>query len=181
MSLIFTSYNFIFRLRFSFMVFNTTFNNISVISWQSVLSVEETEVPRENHWPAASHWQTLPHNVVSSTWAGFKFTMLVVIDTDCIGSCKPNYHTMTTMTAPFWKRTYMYIYNGHSNLLLYSYIYIRTTFLNKGAFIELEEEFCIETIGSDCIEYTHKFWSQIFSYCSNLHNSNSIKTSQTCI
>jgi hypothetical protein len=49
------------------MVFNATFNNISVISWQSVLSVEETGVPRENHRPAASHWQTLSHNVVSST------------------------------------------------------------------------------------------------------------------
>jgi hypothetical protein len=30
------------------MVFNATFNNISVISWRSVLLVEETEVPREN-------------------------------------------------------------------------------------------------------------------------------------
>jgi hypothetical protein len=28
-----------------FMVFNTTFNNISVISWQSVLLLEETRVP----------------------------------------------------------------------------------------------------------------------------------------
>jgi len=49
------------------MVFNTTFNNISVISWGSVLLVEETRVPRDNHWPAASHWQTLSHNVVSGT------------------------------------------------------------------------------------------------------------------
>jgi len=31
------------------MVFNVTFNNISVISWWSVLSVEETGVPGENH------------------------------------------------------------------------------------------------------------------------------------
>jgi hypothetical protein len=31
------------------MVFNTTFNNISVISWQSVLLVEETTVPGEIH------------------------------------------------------------------------------------------------------------------------------------
>jgi hypothetical protein len=30
------------------MVLNATFNNISVISWQSVLLVEETGVPREN-------------------------------------------------------------------------------------------------------------------------------------
>ena len=30
-------------------VFSATFNNISVISWRSVLLVEETGVPRENH------------------------------------------------------------------------------------------------------------------------------------
>jgi hypothetical protein len=48
-------------------VFNATSNNILVISWQSVLLVEETEVRRENHRPAASHGQTLSHNFVSST------------------------------------------------------------------------------------------------------------------
>jgi len=47
------------------MVFNTTLNNIPVISWQSVLLVEETRVPRENHWLAASHWQTWSYNVSS--------------------------------------------------------------------------------------------------------------------
>ena len=31
------------------MVFNATFNNSSVISWQSVLLVEETGVLTENH------------------------------------------------------------------------------------------------------------------------------------
>jgi hypothetical protein len=46
------------------MVFNTTFNNISVISWWSVLLVEETGGPGENHQPVTSHGQTLSHNVV---------------------------------------------------------------------------------------------------------------------
>jgi len=32
-----------------FMVFNATINNVSVISWQSVLLVEETGVPGENY------------------------------------------------------------------------------------------------------------------------------------
>ena len=41
-----------------------TFNNISVISWRSVLLVEETG---ENHRLVASHWQTLSYNVASST------------------------------------------------------------------------------------------------------------------
>jgi len=47
--------------RLRVMVFNATFNNISVISWRSVLLVEERGVS------AASHWQTLSHNAVSST------------------------------------------------------------------------------------------------------------------
>ena len=38
-----------------FMVFSATFNNIIAISWRSVLLVEETGVPRENHRPVASH------------------------------------------------------------------------------------------------------------------------------
>jgi hypothetical protein len=37
------------------MVFNATFNNILAISWRSVLLVEETGIPGENHRPAASH------------------------------------------------------------------------------------------------------------------------------
>jgi len=45
------------------MVFNVTLNNISAILWQSVILVEETRVPRGNHRPATSQWQTLSHNV----------------------------------------------------------------------------------------------------------------------
>ena len=45
-------------------VFNATFNNISVISSRSVLLVEETGGPREKHRPVWSHWQTLTHDVL---------------------------------------------------------------------------------------------------------------------
>jgi hypothetical protein len=55
------------NLGLGLLCFNATFNNISVILWRLVLLVEETGVPGENHRPAASHWQTLLHNVVSST------------------------------------------------------------------------------------------------------------------
>jgi hypothetical protein len=37
---------------------------------------------------------------VHFTRAGFKLTKLLVISTDCTGSYKSNYHTITTMTAP---------------------------------------------------------------------------------
>jgi hypothetical protein len=46
-------------VKVSVMVFNAaTFNNISVISWQSALLVEETGVPGENQRPVANNWQT---------------------------------------------------------------------------------------------------------------------------
>jgi hypothetical protein len=51
-------------LRQIFMMFNATFNTISAISLRSVLLVEETEGPGENHRPVANHFQTLSHNVV---------------------------------------------------------------------------------------------------------------------
>ena len=45
-----------------FMVFNATFNNISVISLRSVLLVEETGVSGENYRSTGNPW----HTVVSS-------------------------------------------------------------------------------------------------------------------
>ena len=48
------------------MVFNATFNTISVISWRSVLLVEETGVPGENHRTATRQWQTLSRNASST-------------------------------------------------------------------------------------------------------------------
>ena len=84
------------------MVFNAIFNTISVISWWSVLLVEETEVPAENHWPATSHWQTLSHNVVSSAPRLSGVGTLVVIGTDCIGRYNSNYHTITITWSLLW-------------------------------------------------------------------------------
>ena len=78
-------------------VFNTTFNNISVISWGAVLLMEETgenhDLPQvtEKLYHIMLHWVHLP-------WARFELT-LVVIGTDCIGRYKSNYHTINTMTA----------------------------------------------------------------------------------
>ena len=81
------------------MVINATFNNISVISWRTVLLVEETGVPGENHRRVTSNWQALSHNVVSSTLSNGIRT-IVVIDTDCTVSYKSNYNTITTTMAP---------------------------------------------------------------------------------
>ena len=92
---------FLDNLRVRIMMFNATFTNISVISWRSVILLEETGVLWENHRPATSHWQTLSHNVVSYTLVRLELTTLVVIGTHCIGRYKSNYHTITTTTAPW--------------------------------------------------------------------------------
>jgi hypothetical protein len=46
-----------------------------------------------------------------ATHMGLELTMLVVIGTNCIGSCKSNYHTITTTTA---HRPYVFINIDHS-------------------------------------------------------------------
>ena len=82
------------------MVFNTTFNTISVISWQSVLLVEEsTALPQVT--------DKLYHIILyTSSWSRFELTTSVVIGTDGIGSCKSNYHTITVTTAPICQLYY---------------------------------------------------------------------------
>ena len=92
------------------MLFNATFHNISVISWWSVLLVEERG---ENQRYVASHWQTLSHNAESSTpryergsnsqlkwWKALMAQVVVSV----------NYHTiMNTMDLYFkWNETELY-------------------------------------------------------------------------
>ena len=79
-------------------MFNATFNNISTISWRSVVLVEETGVPEENHRPVVSRQNFLYR--VHLALMEFELITLVMIGTDWIGSYKSNYHTITTTTAP---------------------------------------------------------------------------------
>jgi hypothetical protein len=78
------------------MVFNATFNNISVISWRSVLLVVETGERGENRRPDKIYHIML----YTSHWSRFELKTSVVIVTDCIDSCKFNYHTITATTTP---------------------------------------------------------------------------------
>ena len=88
-------------LRGRFMVFCATFNNISVISWQSVLLMEKTREPGETT-DLSQVTDKLYHIVlyrVHLTWAGFELTTLVVICTDCIGSYKSIHYMIMATTA----------------------------------------------------------------------------------
>ena len=81
---------------------DATFNNISVLSVRSDLLEEETVGHGKNGRPVASHWQTLLHVIMlcTSPRSRFELTTSVVICTNCIGSCKFNYHPITAKTAP---------------------------------------------------------------------------------
>ena len=87
---------------------------LSVISWRTMLLVEETGGPTENHQPVASLWQTWSHNVIHLTWSRLELTISVVIGTDCIVSCKSNYNTITVTTALTWLLRYI------TNLVCYT-------------------------------------------------------------
>jgi hypothetical protein len=96
---------------FGFMVFNTTFNNISVILWWSVLLVEDTGGPGENHRPAqvTDKLYHIMLYICIEYWVGFKLTTLImVIDTDFIGSCKSNYHIHLVITNKLTRKFKQY-------------------------------------------------------------------------
>jgi predicted phosphohydrolase len=76
------------------MVFNATFDNISVLYSGSQFY----------WWRKLSQVTDKLHHImlyrVHLTFAGFKLTMLVVIGTDWMGSYRSNYETIMTTTAP---------------------------------------------------------------------------------
>jgi hypothetical protein len=109
-------------------VFNATFNNISVISWRSFSLVQETaDLPQ-----VTEKLYTLSHNAVSSTprLNGIR-THWYVIGTDCIDSCKSNYHT----TAPdfsivFWNCFDSVVFLNYSDSVVFLNCSDSVVFLN---------------------------------------------------
>ena len=62
--------------------------------------VEETRVPGETTDLSQVTDKFYHILLYTSPWSRFELTASVVIRTDCIGSCKSNYHTITATTAP---------------------------------------------------------------------------------
>ena len=90
----------------------------------------DNQSTRRKPWPVVGCWQTLSHNVILSTprRTRFEFTTLVVICTDCTGSCKSNYHTITTTTALTWLVIFLY-FTSRSLPLVLSNMYLNNFFI----------------------------------------------------
>ena len=86
------------------MVLNATFNNILAISWQSVLLVEETEYPGKTTDLPQVTGNLYPIKLYRAhlSRVGLEHTTLVMIVTDCICSCKSNYHIRSRQQQPLF-------------------------------------------------------------------------------
>jgi hypothetical protein len=94
------------------MVFDTTFNNILVISWRSVLLVGETGVPGENPRPVASHWQTLSHNAVHLVLIKIRIKKIAIQNWKYAKRCLS---TSTNTTVVYW--TYLCSYKYYMTVV----------------------------------------------------------------
>jgi hypothetical protein len=108
-------------------LFNATFNNISVILWRSVLLVEETGVSRENHGLAISHcyfvFTTKIINFYSKLVPDQKWNIQrrKTTNTDCISSCKTSYLTIKATYLNYMQEIYT-VHPKRQPYYLYLYV-----------------------------------------------------------
>jgi hypothetical protein len=124
-------------------------------------------------WGRNNHFLFPDHCIMlyTSPWSRFELTTSVVIDTDCIGSCKSNYHTITATTAPCiicqmsvngltWQSSKSYLFQNKSSCLVVK----SATQLNKknktsmardmGAFRDSQAPFLALRAPDRCTDWT---------------------------
>ena len=101
----------------------------------------------------------------TSPWTGFELTTLVVIGTDCTGTCKSNYHTITTMTGlsmDMHKNVYQ---SNLKKIILHRNRYIKMDIFHKYpsqawyiCFITLDSGYHSEQLLNKYSITNHRFW-----------------------
>jgi hypothetical protein len=118
-----------FVLFICLMEFNYIFNNISVISWRSVLFVEAAVLSRRNNH-LSQVTDKLYHIILyTSPWSRFDITTSVVIGTDCIDNCKSNYHAVMATTAPSMSSDNMLILDSDAWSLVFYVVFCSSLFV----------------------------------------------------
>ena len=109
----------------------------------------------------------------TSPWSRFELTTSVVIGTDCIGSCKSNYHTTTAMTAQHA------IYKGWIDYLLNKDDHIEKCFFKTGDHLT-EVQFIWNFLWQDKKKMIR--WAELFclpkSYANKYVDINLVRTTR---
>jgi hypothetical protein len=86
-------------------------------------------------------------------YLGFKLTTLVVVGTDCIGSCKSNYHMITTTMA----HNTVWLLCQNNNILYIELIYSDINFLRL-FFIFFRRFHSLEKVGDRLFKIKKRIW-----------------------
>jgi hypothetical protein len=97
-------------------LFNATFNNISAIMMSCIGGGNRSAwINPQTCRKSLTNFITQCCIEYTSPWEGFEVTTLVVINADSTGSCKSNYHTITTMTTSTLRNAYIATVSKYQN------------------------------------------------------------------